>query len=75
MRTRHSYLGFSITLETEEMGDGKWCCRALIDGSDALNPPEVRGDRRDAVETQALNAAKDKIDRHLEICRTLLGKN
>ena len=76
MRTRHPHLGFYITLETEEMGDGKWCCRALIDGWDPLNlPGEVRGDRRDAVETQALNAAKDMIDRHLKLCWTLRGEN
>ena len=62
MGKRHRYKRLWITLVTQKMGDGKWVCRATVDGKE-WGPQYEIDDVKNVAMKKALEKTKETIDR------------
>lgn len=70
MSKGYLYKKFHITLVIQKRDDGKWLCRATVDGTD-WKPDDEIGDTKNAAMKKALEKAKEEIDNAILFCKRL----
>ena len=73
MSKGHRYKKFHISLVTQKMGDGKWLCRAIVNGTE-WEPHDESDDVKNVAMQKALDKAKEEIDLAIRWCKRLSGE-
>jgi hypothetical protein len=72
VRKGHLYKKFHITLVAQKTDDGKWLCRAKVDGTKwEWKPHDEIDDVKGTAMKKALDKAKEEIDRAMRFCKRL----